>query len=242
MISCRFYRPDFDKRCKPLDAQKVVYVVPFVTELGRQHSEGHVESAWERAQGWAPASEIRMNSLDRIKLWADNISKDSDVVVKVDTHASLADFDSTHPREFIRKYWEFLEVYNVVASHSRVLDALMKQCDSSFDESVPNGSVVKTVWRQNREEKVVFFVRHCLSCANYLHKYRGARATQCMTLDSIYSARCILHSLIPNGQRILVFASSQPRAMQTAVALLTDNLELKSYPHLYTDCDEMREL
>ena len=72
----------------------------------------------------------------------------------------------------------------------------------------------------------------------------------CLDVDAIRQARCVLHAALekdfPDGDfsKVRLFSSGQPRAMQTALALVSDVIttellsELAATVPLYTDCGD----
>ncbi len=117
-----------------------------------------------------------------------------------------------------------------------------------------NGAVLATTWVRDGATKKIYFVRHCRSCANFLNgsgkRQFGFKATMCLDVQAVLEARCVLHAALrndfPDGDfsKVRLFSSGQPRAMQTALALVSDAVdaawlsELAETSPMYTDCGD----
>jgi hypothetical protein len=185
-------------------------------------------------------------------------------------------FDSSKPHAFVEKHWDLLHDLNVVATHQFLIIFLLQQCEDGggwlqrlkemyrkIQEGViDNGAVLETTWLFRGQKKIIYFVRHCRSCANVikdhykkLKKYykleSGSKATMCLNVEAIIKARCTLRRSISQytqadlGQ-VRLFSSGQPRAMQTALALISNKVDeewlrgVARKAGMYTDCNDER--
>lgn len=261
--------------CLPLSVSKSPYsitVAPYLSEVPRDVGAAFSRlSQWERKEGWPAATENRMRTLDRIKRWIEVMNlatrEAGQVGVTIglsrpDLELDIRAFDASDPHRFVDTHWDRLSAVNIVATHKYLIVPLLKTCKRlswwtalmRSRKLVPNGAVLETSWVRGRQTKKIFFVRHCRSCANALKEHGrtqlGSKATMCMDVDAILESRCVLSNAIDPEQlakqEVQLFSSGQPRAIQTALALISDAVDLRwlrglsSTANMYTDCGDVR--
>ena len=263
LVACRQLPPhDGVAECAPLKLeQRLLRVHPFLSEVswgtrGPQVDLLGARSTEERRRGWRAASENAMRETGRIERWAQTLreelkSEDLDVVV-LGGH-SVDDFDRSDPTRFVETFWRELADVNVVATHKYLIVPLLAKASgdrrAAPRQPVDNGSVVETTWDRGGERKRVYWMRHCRSCANELKAQGrfqfGMKATQCLDVEAVHRARCVLRSAVgDDGLRAArLFSSGQPRAMQSGLALLSDAVasrlgRIAVAAGVYTDCSD----
>lgn len=272
LSSCRLLKPS-SQTCEPLVLSREPYwltVAPYLSELAFTGPLGWSRSSLhERSSHWRRATENQMRELPRIEAWVTFLQEELRDVAMSLIHLEdfgVAAFDRSDPQRFVTSHWDMLAAVNVVATHKYVIVPLLKRCKAytvwqAFEESkkVANGAVLATTWVRDGVAKKIYFVRHCLSCANFLkghNKQFGFKATMCLNMDAIKAARCTLHEALEKDfsgrdfSKVRLFSSGQPRAMQTALALVSDALstarltELAAASPMYTDCgdEQFKEL
>jgi len=252
--------------CGPLSVAREPYTVtvaPYVSELpvdagalfGRR-------SAQERARRWRTASENHMREMGRVVSWMRSMQAALPGVTLglADTGLGVQAFDSADPRRFVELLWDRLGEASIVASHKFLILTILGICEGTstwtalerHGVDVSNGRVLQTTWLgADGVQKRVFFVRHCLSCANRLAEaganHLGRRATACLEVDAILRSRCALREALGTSPELpRLFSSAQPRAMQTALALVSDAVDrqwlrrVAENSGMYTDCCDAR--
>jgi broad specificity phosphatase PhoE len=223
-------------------------------------------SPQESRDGWKAATENRMREMARIVRWKDATTKrllpeQLTVGLSPLPHRDhrIADFDRSNPQLFVESHWKNLPKVSVVVTHKYLIVPLLKACKGDWfwkmwqhRHAVDNGAVLATTWTKDGVSKIIFFVRHCKSCANFLKErgrgQHGSKATMCLNVEAIRGARCTLFSALRSAlnstdfSTVRLFSSGQPRAMQTALALVSDAVDerwlwdLAHSSGMYTDC------
>lgn len=271
IISCDFLPTTKPlKACKPLLLSKnpeTLTVAPYLSEVPVDATALFSKrSPQESRDGWKAATENRMREMARIVRWKDattqrllreQLTVDLSPLPRKDHR--IADFDRSNPQLFVQSHWQSLPKVSVVATHKYFIVPLLTACkgDSFWKmrkhkHAVDNGAVLETTWTKDGVSKIIFFVRHCVSCANFLKErgrgQHGSKATMCLNVDAIRAARCALFSALKSAlgstdfSSVRLFSSGQPRAMQTALALVSDAVDerwlwdLAHSSGMYTDC------
>jgi hypothetical protein len=257
-------------RCDPLSVSewpKSLTVAPYLSEIPLDPTALFSKrSPQETKDGWKAATENRMREMARIVKWKDemeNLMHPERLTIGVSQlpqkSYGIADFDRSNPRLFVESHWEQLPAFSIVATHKYLIVPLLTACKGDwfwkmikYRREVINGAVLATTWMKDGESKQIFFVRHCLSCANFLNEsrrsQRGSKATMCLNVDAVRRARCVLRKALgtAGSASVRLFSSGQPRAMQTALALISDAVDttwlrkLALSSGMYTDCADDR--
>lgn len=258
------------KACKPLLLSKkpeTLTVAPYLSEVPVDATTLFSKrSTQESRDGWKAATENRMREMARIVRWKDTTTKrllPEQLTVGLSPlprkDHRITDFDRSNPQLFVQSHWQSLPKISVVATHKYLIVPLLTACKGDWfwkmrkhRHAVDNGAVLETTWTKDGVSKIIFFVRHCVSCANFLKEKRrgqhGSKATMCLNVEAIRGARCVLFSALQSAlgstdfSSVRLFSSGQPRAMQTALALISDAVDerwlwdLAHSSGMYTDC------
>ena len=258
------------KACEPLLLSKkpeTLTVAPYLSEVPVDATALFSKrSPQESRDGWKAATENRMREMARIVRWKDATTQRllrEQLTVGLSPlprkDHRIADFDRSNPQLFVQSHWQSLPKVSVIATHKYLIVPLLTACKGDWfwkmgkhRHAVDNGAVLETTWTKDGVNKIIFFVRHCVSCANFLKErgkgQQGSKATMCLNVEAIRGARCVLFSALrsvlgsTDFSSVRLFSSGQPRAMQTALALVSDAVDerwlwdLAHSSGMYTDC------
>ena len=258
------------KACEPLLLSKkpeTLTVAPYLSEVPVDATALFSKrSPQESRDGWKAATENRMREMARIVRWKDATTQRllrEQLTVGLSPlprkDHRIADFDRSNPQLFVQSHWQSLPKVSVIATHKYLIVPLLTACKGAWfwkmgkhRHAVDNGAVLETTWTKDGVNKIIFFVRHCVSCANFLKErgkgQQGSKATMCLNVEAIRGARCVLFSALrsvlgsTDFSSVRLFSSGQPRAMQTALALVSDAVDerwlwdLAHSSGMYTDC------
>ena len=258
------------KACEPLLLSKkpeTLTVAPYLSEVPVDATALFSKrSPQESRDGWKAATENRMREMARIVRWKDATTQRllrEQLTVGLSPlprkDHRIADFDRSNPQLFVQSHWQSLPKVSVIATHKYLIVPLLTACKGDWfwkmgkhRHAVDNGAVLETTWTKDGVNKIIFFVRHCVSCANFLKErgkgQQGSKATMCLNVEAIRGARCVLFSALrsvlgsTDFSSVRLFSSGQPRAMQTALALFSDAVDerwlwdLAHSSGMYTDC------
>ena len=258
------------KACEPLLLSKkpeTLTVAPYLSEVPVDATALFSKrSPQESRDGWKAATENRMREMARIVRWKDATTQRllrEQLTVGLSPlprkDHRIADFDRSNPQLFVQSHWQSLPKVSVIATHKYLIVPLLTACKGDWfwkmgkhRHAVDNGAVLETTWTKDGVNKIIFFVRHCVSCANFLKErgkgQQGSKATMCLNVEASRGARCVLFSALrsvlgsTDFSSVRLFSSGQPRAMQTALALVSDAVDerwlwdLAHSSGMYTDC------
>jgi len=267
IVSCDLIAAkNLEATCKPLHVSEIpttLTVAPYLSEIPLDATALFSKrTPQETKAGWKAATENRMREMERVLKWI-KIMHLEGITIGLSSSSpkeyGIADFDRSNPQLFVESHWHQLPEASIVVTHKYLIVPLLTACKGDWfwkmikhGKGVANGAVLETTWTKGGETKKIFFVRHCLSCANFLRAHgrsqMGSKATMCLDVDAIRSARCVLQSVLGTKDlsSVRLFSSGQPRAMQTALALVSDSIDehwlhkLAYSSGMYTDCSDDR--
>ena len=221
------------KACEPLLLSKkpeTLTVAPYLSEVPVDATALFSKrSPQESRDGWKAATENRMREMARIVRWKDATTQRllrEQLTVGLSPlprkDHRIADFDRSNPQLFVQSHWQSLPKVSVIATHKYLIVPLLTACKGDWfwkmgkhRHAVDNGAVLETTWTKDGVNKIIFFVRHCVSCANFLKErgkgQQGSKATMCLNVEAIRAlfggAVCFgLHGLL-FGPPLLVRAT-----------------------------------
>jgi hypothetical protein len=180
----------------PAERELRVHVLPFVAEQGSR--------ARSRARAPLPLAEVLRRTRQHLP-----------EVAFLPALAHLPDdaFWGSCFESFCRFVLPALPKISVVVTHGNFLRNEI--CKDACGAGVPNGGVVLL----RRAGRMVFFVRHCLTCHN-LWRTGDSALTMCYDFEALEPARLLVRAL-----RAPVCSSAMPRSIVTAAALQRPVLE-----------------
>ena len=124
-----------------------------------------------------------------------------------------AHFWGSSMRAFLERVAPTLPEVAVVVSHGNFLAAQL--CAALCPTPIPNGGVLQLTLRG----RVIFFVRHCVTCHN-INKAGSAALTACHDFEALKPARALVRALrVKYGDRLQICSSPLPRSVLSAIAL-----------------------